>query len=84
VIETDTFGANRIALARHGLADQMARSTRPRSSWPASAPPASGPTSPARSGPTGVRFAIATESERRRARIALAEQIDTLVIAGVD
>ena len=83
VIETDTFGANRIALARHGLADQMAqinksavklaREAAGGRAWIAGAV-----------GPTGVRFAIATEAERRRARLALAEQIDTLVIAGVD
>jgi methionine synthase I (cobalamin-dependent)/5,10-methylenetetrahydrofolate reductase len=83
VIETDTFGANRIALARHGLADQMAqinktavklaREAAGGRAWIAGAV-----------GPTGVRYAIATEAERRRARLALAEQIDTLVIAGVD
>jgi methionine synthase I (cobalamin-dependent)/5,10-methylenetetrahydrofolate reductase len=83
VIETDTFGANRIALARHGLADQMAqinkaavklaREAAGGRAWIAGAV-----------GPTGVRFAIASEAERRRARLALAEQIDTLVIAGVD
>lgn len=83
VISTDTFGANRIALARHGLADQMtqinrsavklAREAANGRAWIAGAV-----------GPTGVRFAIATEAERRRARLALAEQIDTLVIAGVD
>jgi methionine synthase / methylenetetrahydrofolate reductase(NADPH) len=83
VIETDTFGANRIALARHGLADQMtqinrgavklAREAAGGRAWIAGAV-----------GPTGVRFSIATEAERRRARLALAEQVDTLVIAGVD
>ncbi|MBZ0231469.1 MAG: bifunctional homocysteine S-methyltransferase/methylenetetrahydrofolate reductase [Deltaproteobacteria bacterium] len=83
VIETDTFGANRIALARHGIADQMAqinksavklaREASAGRAWVAGAV-----------GPTGVRYAIATEAERRRARLALAEQIDTLVIAGVD
>ena len=83
VIETDTFGANRIALARHGLADQMtqinktavrlAKEAAAGRAWIAAAV-----------GPTGVRYAIATEAERRRARLALAEQIDTLVIAGVD
>ncbi|HRC58287.1 MAG TPA: bifunctional homocysteine S-methyltransferase/methylenetetrahydrofolate reductase [Kofleriaceae bacterium] len=35
-------------------------------------------------GPTGVKFAIATAAERRSARFALAEQIDILVLAGVD
>ncbi len=83
VLSTDTFGANRIALARHGIADQMtqinraavklAREASGGRAWVAGAV-----------GPTGVRFAIATEAERRRARLARAEQIDTLVIAGVD
>ncbi len=83
VIETDTFGANRIALARHGLADQMVtlNKTAVRLAREAVAGRAyvAGAV-----GPTGVRFAIASEAERRRARMALAEQIDTLVVAGVD
>lgn len=83
VLETDTFGANRIALARHGIADQMTiiNKTAVRLAREAAAGRAyvAGAV-----GPTGVRFAIAAESERRRARMALAEQIDTLVVAGVD
>jgi homocysteine S-methyltransferase len=35
-------------------------------------------------GPSGVKHGIASSSERRLARFALAEQIDTLVLAGVD
>jgi homocysteine S-methyltransferase len=35
-------------------------------------------------GPSGVKHGIASASERRLARFALAEQIDTLVLAGVD
>ncbi len=83
VIETDTFGANRIALARHGLADQMMQINK---SAVKLAREASGGRAfvAGAVGPTGVRFAIAPESERRRARLALAEQIDTLVIQGVD
>ena len=83
VIETDTFGANRIALARHGLADQM--TTLNKAAVKLARECAAGRAYVAGAvGPTGVRFAIASESERRRARMALAEQIDTLVIAGVD
>lgn len=83
VLETDTFGANRIALARHGLADQM--TTINRAAVKLAREAASGRAYVAGAvGPTGVRFAIAPESERRRARMALAEQIDTLVVAGVD
>ncbi len=83
VIETNTFGANRIALARHGLADQiqainragiaLARSAAGDRAYVAGAV-----------GPTGVNFGIATRNERKLARFALAEQIDTLVLAGAD
>jgi methionine synthase I (cobalamin-dependent)/5,10-methylenetetrahydrofolate reductase len=83
VIETNTFGSNRIALARHGLAEQavalnkagvaLARELAGERAWVAGAV-----------GPTSVRFSVATAAERRTARFALAEQIDTLVLAGVD
>ena len=83
VLETDTFGANRMALARHGIADSMAAINRGAVKLARDA--ASGRAYVAGAvGPTGVRFAIATDAERRAARLALAEQIDTLVIAGVD
>ncbi len=83
IIETNTFGANRIALARHGLAEQtkdinragveLARSAAGERAYVAGAV-----------GPSGVKHGIASASERRLARFALAEQIDTLVLAGVD
>ena len=83
LIETNTFGANRIALARHGLVEQglainragvaLARKAAGDRAYVAGAV-----------GPTGVRFHIATAAERKLARFALAEQIDTLVLAGVD
>jgi len=83
ILETNTFGSNRIALARHGLADKvaeinkaavaLARSVADETAYVAGAV-----------GPTGVRFGIASEAERRLARFALAEQIDILVLAGVD
>ncbi len=83
VIETNTFGSNRIALAKHGLAEsagainragvELARSAAGDRAYVAGAV-----------GPTGVRFGVATASERKSARFALAEQIDTLVLAGVD
>ncbi|HEY0192920.1 MAG TPA: bifunctional homocysteine S-methyltransferase/methylenetetrahydrofolate reductase, partial [Kofleriaceae bacterium] len=82
-IESNTFGANRLALTRHGLADQaaginragvqLARSAAGDRAWVAGAV-----------GPSGVNHTIASASERRLARFALAEQIDTLVLAGVD
>ena len=83
VIETNTFGANRIGLARHGLAEQviainkrgvqLARQVAGSRAYVGGAV-----------GPTGVKFGIATATDRRSARYALAEQIDTLVVAGVD
>jgi homocysteine S-methyltransferase len=83
VLETNTFGANRIALARHGLAEQvvainqagvaLARAAAGDRVYVAGAV-----------GPSGVNHGIASASERRLSRFALAEQIDTLVLAGVD
>ena len=83
VIETNTFGSNRIALARHGLVDQVAAINR---AAVALAQSAAGDRAYVAGavGPTGVKFGIATVMERKLARFALAEQIDTLVLAGVD
>jgi homocysteine S-methyltransferase len=83
VIETNTFGANRMALARHGFGDQMQRINRASvalarevagdKAWVAGAV-----------GPSGVKFGVARAAEKKLARFALAEQIDVLVLAGVD
>jgi methionine synthase I (cobalamin-dependent)/5,10-methylenetetrahydrofolate reductase len=83
ILETNTFGANRLALARHGLAEQvvainqagvaLARAAAGERVYVAGAV-----------GPSGVNHGIASASERRLSRFALAEQIDTLVLAGVD
>jgi methionine synthase I (cobalamin-dependent)/5,10-methylenetetrahydrofolate reductase len=83
VLETNSFGGNRMALARHGLVDQgiainraavkLARDAAAGRAYVGGAV-----------GPTGVKFGIATTSDRRLARYALAEQIDILVVAGVD
>lgn len=83
IIETNTFGANRLALARHGLAEQAASINR---AGVELARAAAGTRSyvAAAVGPTGVKFGIASATERRLARFALAEQIDTLVLAGAD
>ncbi len=83
IIETNTFGANRVVLARHGLADRVSEVNRAAVELARSA--ANGRAHVAGAvGPTGVKFAIATAAERRNARFALAEQIDVLVLAGVD
>jgi homocysteine S-methyltransferase len=83
LIETNTFGANRIALARHGLAEQAAAINR---AGVALARSAAGERAYVGGavGPSGVKHGVASASERRLARFALAEQIDTLVLAGVD
>jgi methionine synthase I (cobalamin-dependent)/5,10-methylenetetrahydrofolate reductase len=83
LIETNTFGSNRIALARHGLGDQAAEINRAAVELARSAAGERAYVAGA-VGPTGVKFSIASASERRLARFALAEQIDTLVLAGVD
>ncbi|MEO8703259.1 MAG: bifunctional homocysteine S-methyltransferase/methylenetetrahydrofolate reductase [Kofleriaceae bacterium] len=82
VIETNTFGANRMALARHGLVEQSGAINRKAVELARSV---SGDRFVAGAvGPTGAKFGIASASERKLARFALAEQIDTLVLAGVD
>lgn len=83
VIETNTYSANRLALARHGHGDrvveinragaELAREVANDTAYVAGAV-----------GPTGVNFAIATEDDRQHALRALAEQIQILVDAGVD
>jgi methionine synthase I (cobalamin-dependent)/5,10-methylenetetrahydrofolate reductase len=83
LIETNTFGANRIGLARHGLAEQMAAINRAAVELARAAAGDRAYVGGA-VGPTGVKFGVASTAERRRARFALAEQIDTLILAGAD
>jgi methionine synthase / methylenetetrahydrofolate reductase(NADPH) len=83
VLETNSFGANRIALARHGLVDQVQAINRAAVKLAREAAAGQAYVGGA-VGPTGVKFGIASASERRLARYALAEQIDILVVAGVD
>jgi len=83
IIESNTFGANRMALARHGYGDQvldinqagvrLAREVARGRAYVAGAV-----------GPTGIKFSVATQSERQLGRQALAEQIAILRQAGVD
>ncbi|HEX7844072.1 MAG TPA: bifunctional homocysteine S-methyltransferase/methylenetetrahydrofolate reductase [Kofleriaceae bacterium] len=83
MIETNTFGANRIALARHGLAEKAQEINRAGAEL---ARAAAGDRAyvVGAVGPSGVKHGIASATERRLSRFALAEQIDTLVLAGVD
>jgi homocysteine S-methyltransferase len=83
LIETNTFGANRIALARHGLVDQIVQINRAGIELARSAAGDRAYVAGA-VGPTGVKFSIATQRERKLARFAIAEQVDTLVLAGAD
>jgi homocysteine S-methyltransferase len=83
VIETNSFGANRVALARHGHADKVVEINRAAAAIARSA---------ARDdvyvagavGPTGIDFSQAADHERLQARQAHEEQIRALVEAGVD
>jgi homocysteine S-methyltransferase len=83
ILETNTFGANRLALARHGHSDHteqinrgavaLARAVAGDQAYLAGA-----------IGPTGVKFAFAATAERAIAVGALAEQVQLLVGSGVD
>jgi methionine synthase / methylenetetrahydrofolate reductase(NADPH) len=83
ILESNTFGANRLALARHGHSEtreainragvELARSVAAGAAYVAGAV-----------GPTGVRFALATEEDRRIGIDALLEQMTWLVDEGVD
>src|SRR5262249_11406362 len=82
VIETNTFGANRLALARHGLVEQTTAINR--AAVEIARSEAGDRFVAGAVGPTGCKFGVASAAERRLARFALADQIDTLVLAGVD
>ncbi|NUQ77952.1 MAG: bifunctional homocysteine S-methyltransferase/methylenetetrahydrofolate reductase [Polyangiaceae bacterium] len=83
VIETNTFGANRIRLSRHGLDDRvaelnlaaarLARQAAEGRAWVMGA-----------IGPTGLVFAGFSEDERARIRQAFREQAEALAEGGVD
>ena len=82
ILETNTFGANRITLGRHGHADRVVDINRAGVTLAREA--ADGAFVAGAIGPTGINLAVATEAERELARDALREQIETLVAAGVD
>jgi homocysteine S-methyltransferase len=83
VIETNSFGANRLALAKHGHSDrcveinhraaEIARQAAGDEAFVAGAV-----------GPTGTKFSVASVSQRRMARVAIQEQIASLAEGGVD
>ncbi|MCU1398192.1 MAG: Methylenetetrahydrofolate reductase family protein [Acidimicrobiales bacterium] len=82
ILESNTFGANRIMLGRHGFADRVGEINRAAVELARSA--ADGAFVAGAIGPTGVKFAVATDQERELARAALREQIEILVESGVD
>src|SRR3954468_17660680 len=62
ILETNTFGANRLVLGRHGHAERVAEINRAGVQLARDA--ADGAFVAGAVGPTGVRFAVATEPER--------------------
>ncbi len=82
ILETNTFGANRITLGRHGHGERVVEINRAAVGLAREA--AAGAFVAGAVGPTGVDFAAATESERALVRAALREQIEALAGAGVD
>ncbi|GAB4563264.1 MAG: bifunctional homocysteine S-methyltransferase/methylenetetrahydrofolate reductase [Haliangiales bacterium] len=83
ILETNTFGANRVALTRHGHVERLAEINR--AAVALARKEADGRAYVAGAvGPTGVRFNVASASERREASAALAEQIELLAAAEVD
>lgn len=83
ILETNTFGSNRLALAKHGFgaravefnlaAVRIAREVAGEDAYVAGAV-----------GPTGVHYAYADKRGRQSASDAIAEQIDALGQGGVD
>lgn len=83
VLTTNTFGGNRIKLAKHGLADKITEINRVGVRLAREA--AGGRAFVAGSvGPTGVGIRELAGARGAEARAALAEQIELLVEAGVD
>ena len=84
VIETNTFGANRVALARHGYADKVAAINQ---AGVAIARAAAGRREvhvAGAVGPTGIDWDSGAAHDLQLAREALEEQIRVLAAAGVD
>jgi len=83
VLETNTFGANRLALAKHGHSDRVAEINRAGVALAKEVANDKAYVAGA-IGPTGVPFAIATEAERQLASEAIEEQMSLLIDGGVD
>jgi methionine synthase I (cobalamin-dependent)/5,10-methylenetetrahydrofolate reductase len=83
ILETNTFGANRIALTKHGHSDTVAEINRAAVALARHVADDRAYVAGA-VGPTGIKFALAPARERQRATAAVAEQIELLAGAGVD
>ena len=83
LIETNSFGANRVRLQRHGLDDRV-RDINLSAAKIAHAAAADRAFVAGAIGPTGLVFAGFSEDERERVRAAFREQADALTEGGVD
>ncbi len=84
VLETNTFGANRLALARHGHGDHVAAVNRAGVELARRAVGDRAVYVAAAVGPTGIPFDEAPGHERELAVTALGEQLEALAAAGPD
>jgi methionine synthase / methylenetetrahydrofolate reductase(NADPH) len=84
VIETNTFGANRLALARHGHADRVGDINRAAVALARSVGGRRDVYVGGAIGPSGIDYDIAAPHEQQMARDAVAEQVGLLAEAGVD
>src|SRR5215813_7445438 len=84
VIETNTFGGNRMALARHGHADKVEEINRAAVSLARHALAGRNVHLAGAVGPTGVAYDQAPAHEQALARAALDEQITILAATDVD
>lgn len=82
ILQTNTFGANRIALDRHGFGGRTVEINR--AGVEVARECSDGAFVAGSVGPTGIRFALATDAERIKVREAFVEQIAALVEAEVD
>ncbi len=84
VLETNTFGANRLALARHGHAEKVAEINRAAVTLARRATGRHDLFVGGAIGPTGIAWDVAPAHDQALARAALEEQIGLLAEAGVD
>ena len=84
VLETNTFGANRVKLATFGLADQVARDQRRRARASRGGWRAIGPAWPDRSGRSASASSRGARPASTRRRLRSANRPQALVEGGVD